>query len=317
MILSFADCSVKNGYTRPELTEEYELLIEEGRHPIVEKLIGHNSFVKNGIDMTENESFIILTGPNMAGKSTYMKQSAMIIIMAQIGCYVPAKYAKIGVVDKIFTRIGASDDIVSGQSTFMVEMSEVANIVNSATERSFIILDEVGRGTSTFDGISIAWAISEYIHDHIKAKTIFATHYHELTDMEKKYKNAVNYRIEVKEKEDSVIFLRKIVRGGADKSYGIEVARLAGLPDEILANSRKILKSLEARRAIIEKKIKGEQLTLFGELSQKTEEEEKEEKINELRDRIYLAVRELDVENMTPIEALLKLNQLKKDSSFN
>lgn len=166
MILSFAECSVRNGYTRPELTQDYELIIEEGRHPIVEKLIGHNSFVKNGIEMTENERFIILTGPNMAGKSTYMKQSAMIIIMAQIGCYVPAKYAKIGVVDKIFTRIGASDDIVSGQSTFMVEMSEVANIVNSATERSFIILDEVGRGTSTFDGISIAWAISEYIHDH-------------------------------------------------------------------------------------------------------------------------------------------------------
>jgi DNA mismatch repair protein MutS len=267
--------------------------------------------------MTENERFIILTGPNMAGKSTYMKQSAMIIIMAQIGCYVPAKYAKIGVVDKIFTRIGASDDIVSGQSTFMVEMSEVANIVNSATERSFIILDEVGRGTSTFDGISIAWAISEYIHDHLKAKTIFATHYHELTDMEKKYKNAVNYRIEVKEKEDSVIFLRKIVRGGADKSYGIEVARLAGLPDEILTNSRKILKSLEARRAIIEKKIKGEQLTLFGELSQKSEEEEKEERVNKIRDKIYLAVMELDIENMTPIEALLKLNQLKKESSFD
>lgn len=317
MILSFSECSVRNGYTRPELTQEYELVIEEGRHPIVEKLIGHNSFVKNGIEMNQDERFIILTGPNMAGKSTYMKQSAMIIIMAQIGCYVPAKYAKIGVVDKIFTRIGASDDIVSGQSTFMVEMSEVANIVNSATERSFIILDEVGRGTSTFDGISIAWAISEYIHDHLKAKTIFATHYHELTDMEKRYKNAVNYRIEVKEKEDSVIFLRKIVRGGADKSYGIEVARLAGLPDEILTNSRKILKSLEARRAIIEKKIKGEQLTLFGELSQKSEEEEKEERINELRDKIYLAVMELDVENMTPIEALLKLNQLKKESSFN
>lgn len=317
MILSFSECSVRNGYIRPELTQDYELVIEEGRHPIVEKLIGHNSFVKNGIEMKQDERFIILTGPNMAGKSTYMKQSAMIIIMAQIGCYVPAKYAKIGVVDKIFTRIGASDDIVSGQSTFMVEMSEVANIVNSATERSFIILDEVGRGTSTFDGISIAWAISEYIHDHLKAKTIFATHYHELTDMEKKYKNAVNYRIEVKEKEDSVIFLRKIVRGGADKSYGIEVARLAGLPDEILTNSRKILKSLEARRAIIEKKIKGEQLTLFGELSQKSEEEEKEERINELRDKIYLAVMELDVENMTPIEALLKLNQLKKESSFD
>lgn len=314
MILSFSDVSVKNGYVRPVLNNSFRLNIEEGRHPIVEKLIGHNSFVTNGIELSEDERFVILTGPNMAGKSTYMKQSAMIIIMAQIGCFVPAKSAEIGLCDKIFTRIGASDDIVSGQSTFMVEMSEVANIVNSATEKSFIILDEVGRGTSTFDGISIAWAISEYIHDNLKAKTIFATHYHELTEMEKKYKNAVNYRIEVKEKEDSVIFLRKIVRGGADKSYGIEVARLAGLPDEILKNSRKILKSLETKRAIIEKRIKTEQLSLFGEINEKSEAQEREEKVNIVRDKLYLEIKEIDVNNITPIEALNILFQLKKET---
>lgn len=310
VIISFAESAVKNNYVKPELNMGKTIKIVEGRHPVVEKLIGHNSFVNNDVHLNEEENFVILTGPNMAGKSTYMKQIAMIIIMAQIGCYVPAKSAEIGIIDKIFTRIGASDDIVSGQSTFMVEMSEVANIVNSATEKSFIILDEVGRGTSTFDGISIAWAISEYIHNKIGAKTIFATHYHELTEMEKRYKNAVNYRIEVKEKGDSVIFLRKIVRGGADKSYGIEVARLAGLPEEILRNSRKILKGLENKRAIVEKQIKAEQLSLFADLS--LVEEEAEEEKEDICDTLYLELKEMDINNMTPLQAMMKLSELKE-----
>jgi DNA mismatch repair protein MutS len=257
---------------------------------------------------------IILTGPNMAGKSTYMKQLALIIFMAQIGSYVPADYAAIGVVDKIFTRVGASDDLVGGQSTFMVEMSEVANIVNNATEKSFVILDEVGRGTSTFDGISIASSITEYIHDKIGAKTVFATHYHELTELENKLKKAVNYRIEVKETEDDVIFLREIVRGGADKSYGIEVARLAGLPLEILKKSKLTLKSLEANRAIIEKKMSGEQLSLFGGATENIEEVVEEEKriVTPEEERALEMIEKTDLNSLTPLDALVKLNELKK-----
>ena len=224
--------------------------------------------------MDREGNFIILTGPNMAGKSTYMKQIGLIQILAQIGSYVPAQSARLSIVDKILTRIGAADDIVSGQSTFMVEMSEVSNIINSATERSLIILDEVGRGTSTFDGISIATAITEYIHDKIKAKTIFATHYHELTELEEKFDSILNYRIEVEERANSVVFLRKIVRGGADKSYGIEVARLAGLPKEVLLNSKKILRGLEKRKELIEKTVNVEQLSLFAE-NDMVEEEQK------------------------------------------
>ena len=195
-----------------------------------------------------------------------MKQIALISIMAQIGSYVPATKAKLPIIDKYLTRIGASDDILSGQSTFMVEMSEVSNILNNATENSLLILDEVGRGTSTFDGVSIATAISEYIHEKIKAKTVFATHYHELTDLEKKYKNIVNYRIEINEKNGKVIFLRNIVKGGADKSYGIEVAKLAGLPKEILKQSKKILNRLEQKKELIEKTINVQQLSLFDQL---------------------------------------------------
>ena len=259
-----AHIAIKNSYVQPEIHAGKDIEIIAGRHPIVEKLIPAGEYVKNNIVFDDNKEMIILTGPNMSGKSTYMKQVALIIIMAHMGSYVPANYAKIGVVDKIFTRIGASDDLLTGQSTFMLEMSEVANIVNSATNRSFIILDEIGRGTSTFDGISIATAITEYIHERIGAKTIFATHYHELTQLEDKLDRAENYRIEVKENDKEIVFLREIVKGGADKSYGIEVARLAGLPKEILDRSKSVLKNLEDRKQIIEKKLKGEQLILFG-----------------------------------------------------
>ncbi len=314
VVTSLSDVAIKNDYVKPEVFEGFSLDIKGGRHPIVEKLVGPGEFVKNDILLDDDKSIIILTGPNMAGKSTYMKQLALIILMAQVGSYVPADYAKIGIVDKIFTRVGASDDLVSGQSTFMVEMSEVANIVNNATEKSFVILDEVGRGTSTFDGISIASSITEYIHDKIGSKTVFATHYHELTELEGKLEKAENYRIEVKETENDVVFLREIVKGGADKSYGIEVARLAGLPREILKKSKATLKSLEAKRALIEKKMKGEQLSLFGGAVE-TEEipiEEEKRVVTLEEEKAIEIICDIDLNSLTPLDALVKLSELKK-----
>lgn len=229
-IQSLAHVSNINGYVRPELVSDGSLIIKNGRHPVVEKMLKKNQFIANDVylDM-KKERFAIITGPNMSGKSTYMRQTALICIMAQIGSFVPCKSCTMDIVDKVFTRVGASDDLASGQSTFMVEMTEVSNILRNATPKSLIILDEIGRGTSTFDGLSLAWAIVEYIADknQIGAKTIFATHYHELTELEGKVENVVNYYIDVYEKNDNVVFLRKILRGGANKSYGIQVAKLA------------------------------------------------------------------------------------------
>ncbi|MBP6126429.1 MAG: DNA mismatch repair protein MutS, partial [Leptotrichiaceae bacterium] len=288
-----------------------------GRHPVVEKLIGRTDFVSNNTDLSDKERFIVLTGPNMAGKSTYMKQIALISIMAQIGSFVPAREAKLSIVDKYLTRIGASDDILTGQSTFMIEMSETSNILNNATEKSLIILDEVGRGTSTFDGVSIATAISQYIYEKVRAKTIFATHYHELTDLENKFENMVNYRIEVEEKSGKVMFLRNIVKGGADKSYGIEVAKLAGIPKEILKESKKILHKLEQRKELIDKTINVQQLSLFGKISEIEEEYEDnnfeliENVENEKIEEIIYDIENKDVNNMTPMEALTFLSEIK------
>ena len=316
VIVSFATIAIENDYVKPEMLENSDALkIVEGRHPVVEKLIGRSDFIANSTKLKENERFVVLTGPNMSGKSTYMKQVALISIMAQVGSYVPAKEAKLSIIDKYLTRIGASDDILSGQSTFMVEMSEVSNILNNATEKSLIILDEVGRGTSTFDGVSIATAISIYIHNEIKAKTIFATHYHELTDLENKFDDIVNYRIEVNEKDGKVMFLRNIVKGGADKSYGIEVAKLAGLPKEILKESKKILKRLEQKKELIEKTVNVHQLSLFGENlgfddnedEKKKEADEKMEVMSDIIDEIE----EKDINNITPMEALKFLSELK------
>ncbi len=313
VIISFSTIAVENDYVKPEINENFDLEIINGRHPVVEKLIGKSDFVSNNTLITETERFIVLTGPNMSGKSTYMKQIALISIMAQIGSYVPATQAKLPIVDKYLTRIGASDDILSGQSTFMVEMSEVSNILNNATENSLIILDEVGRGTSTFDGVSIATAISEYIHEKIKAKTIFATHYHELTDLEKKYKNVVNYRIEVNEKNGKVMFLRNIVKGGADKSYGIEVAKLAGLPKEILKQSKKILNRLEQKKELIEKTINVQQLSLFDQLLEIDDEDTEivDETNDEIVKEIIYELENKDVNNMTPMDAMKFLFELK------
>ena len=337
VMVSFAVSAIENDYAKPEMNEEYAFEIGGGRHPVVEKLIGRTDYVSNDTVFTEKESFVVLTGPNMSGKSTYMKQIALISIMAQIGSFVPAKKANLSVIDKYLTRIGASDDILTGQSTFMVEMSEVSNILNNATEKSLIILDEVGRGTSTTDGVSIATAISMYIHDKIGAKTVFATHYHELTDLENKFAHIVNYRIEVDEKQGKVMFLRNIVKGGADKSYGIEVAKLAGLPKEILIESRKILKRLEQKKELIERTVDVHQLSLFGgnsELENDFQEFENEsvndfentesnqfytEKLAQVEEEkeslleIVNKIENYDVNNVTPMDAIKFLFELKQE----
>ena len=338
VMVSFAVSAIENDYAKPEMNEEYSFEIEGGRHPVVEKLIGRTDYVSNDTVFTEKESFVVLTGPNMSGKSTYMKQIALISIMAQIGSFVPAKKANLSVIDKYLTRIGASDDILTGQSTFMVEMSEVSNILNNATEKSLIILDEVGRGTSTTDGVSIATAISMYIHDKIGAKTVFATHYHELTDLENKFAHIVNYRIEVDEKQGKVMFLRNIVKGGADKSYGIEVAKLAGLPKEILTESKKILKRLEQKKELIERTVDVHQLSLFGgnsefendfeefedtnftsdfEINEKTQiYEEKLVEIQEENEKLSEIVSKIDkydINNITPMDAMKFLFELKEN----
>ncbi|MCI4626309.1 MAG: DNA mismatch repair protein MutS [Candidatus Magnetoovum sp. WYHC-5] len=271
---SLASSAKKHNYTRPEINESGELILKNARHPVIERLIKGSKFTPNDtlMDIADNR-LLIITGPNMAGKSTYMRQIATVIIMAQMGSFIPADYAKIGIVDKLFTRIGASDYITRGQSTFMVEMVETANIVNNATKKSLILLDEVGRGTSTFDGISIAWAVAEYIANVIGARTLFATHYNELTELAQNTEGVVNYNVSVKEWGEEIIFLRKIVQGAADKSYGIQVARLAGMPENIVKRAREVLADLEkeeipqskeARLTAIRKKKKSTtQLALF------------------------------------------------------
>lgn len=244
---SLALISEQNHYCRPSLNQNGRIDIKNGRHPVVEKMINNDMFIANDTYLDNQKNRIsVITGPNMAGKSTYMRQTALIVLMAQIGCFVPAETADIGIVDRIFTRVGASDDLASGQSTFMVEMTEVANILRNATGNSLLILDEIGRGTSTFDGLSIAWAVVEHISNPklLGAKTLFATHYHELTELEGKLDNVNNYCIAVKEKGDDIVFLRKIVKGGADKSYGIQVAKLAGVPDSVLDRAKELVDEL-------------------------------------------------------------------------
>jgi len=312
IITNFAHIATKNSYVKPEITEDNSLEIRGGRHPIVEKLIPAGNYVKNDVVLDDEKNLIILTGPNMSGKSTYMKQVALNIILSHIGSYVAADYAKIPIVDKIFTRVGASDDLLTGQSTFMLEMTEVASVLNSATDKSFIVLDEIGRGTSTYDGISIATAITEYIHNKIGAKTIFATHYHELTELEKELEKAINFRVEVKEDGKNVVFLREIVKGGADKSYGIEVAKLSGVPQEVLTRSKKILKKLETRKNLIENKIKAEQMMLFGNNFEEEEVEEETVAVSETENKVLDLLKNLDLNSMSPLESLLKLSEIKK-----
>ena len=243
---SFATVADLNNYVKPTINDNNKLDIRNGRHPVVENIVGEENFVPNDTYLSDDENIInIITGPNMSGKSTYMRQSAIIVLMAHMGSFVPADYADIPICDRIFTRVGASDDLSSGQSTFMVEMNEVSHILKDATSKSFVILDEIGRGTSTYDGISLAWAIVEYIQSNIKCKTLFATHYHELTDLENEFSEVKNYSVSVKDDGENIIFLRKIIEQPADKSYGIYVAKLAKLPDKVIERSSEILKDLE------------------------------------------------------------------------
>ena len=249
-LVSFAEVSVKNNYCRPDIEEENSISLKGSRHPVLEQI--EEVFIPNDVSINKSNRTMIITGPNMAGKSTFMRQIALICLMAQIGCFVPAKSAKLSVVDRIFTRIGATDDLTSGQSTFMVEMSGVSLILNNATSKSLILMDEIGRGTSTFDGVSIAWSVAEHINNKIGAKTLFATHYHVLTKLEQ-HEGIENYNIAVKEVEDDIIFLRKIKKGGTDKSYGIHVAKLAGMPKSVITKAQEIQFKLEEEDTMREK----------------------------------------------------------------
>jgi DNA mismatch repair protein MutS len=306
---SLAKIAVENGYTRPEITDGSCLKIVDGRHPVLEKTLMADKFIPNDIDLDGVSSQImVITGPNMAGKSTYIRQVALLVLMAQMGSFIPAKEATIGVVDRIFTRIGAMDELAKGQSTFMVEMNEAANILNNATKRSLIILDEVGRGTSTFDGVSIAWALTEYIYEHLKARTLFATHYHELAELALLFPGIKNYNIAVREWEDEIIFLRKIIEGGADKSYGIHVARLAGMPKEVIQRSKVILANLEAETLDINGKPK------FASIN-KNKKEFKQKQLplfNSPENLVTEEIKNLDISKITPIDALNKLHKLKE-----
>jgi DNA mismatch repair protein MutS len=266
ILTSFASAAYVNNYCMPEMTQDYDIIIKNGRHPVIE--MKQNEFVPNNTQLDMDTRTAIITGPNMAGKSTYMRQVASICLLAQIGSFIPADEARLAIVDRIFTRVGAYDNLVMGQSTFMVEMNETANILNNATSKSLIILDEIGRGTSTFDGVSIAWSVVEYITNKIKAKTLFATHYHALNKLSREFKEVKNYNIAVKERDDEIIFLRKIVEGGTDKSYGIQVARLAGLPLEVINRSKEIMTSLE-KEDEMKKKLSGsdmKQVSLYDAL---------------------------------------------------
>ena len=312
-LLSAAKAAEENHYVRPVIDASDVIDIKQGRHPVIEtQLPLGEHYVPNDILLDqERQQIIIITGPNMAGKSALLRQTALIVLLAQIGSFVPAESARIGLVDKIFTRVGASDNISLGESTFMVEMTEASNILNNATPRSLVLFDELGRGTSTYDGISIAWAIVEYLHEHSKAqaRTLFATHYHELNEMEKNFKRIKNYNVSVKEVEGKVIFLRKLEKGGSEHSFGIHVAEIAGMPKSIVKRANVILKQLEADNASvgtvgkptagIAQSREGMQLSFF-----------------QLDDPVLCQVRDeilgIDVNNLTPLEALNKLNDIKK-----
>ena len=311
VMASLAYVTEQNHYIRPVMNEEGRLKIQGGRHPVVEKMIPNDLFIRNDTELDINENRIaIITGPNMAGKSTYMRQTALIVLLAQMGCYVPADQADIGIVDRIFTRVGASDDLASGQSTFMVEMSEVANILRNATVNSLLILDEIGRGTSTYDGLSIAWSVVEYISNfhRLGAKTLFATHYHELTELEGQLPGVHNYCIAVKEQGDDIVFLRKIMRGGADRSYGIQVAKLAGLPQDVIERANEILSELLDEHDLAGK---GKKVTVA---KPKMKEEPKQLSFfaNPMEQEVVAEIQSLDLSNMTPMKALVYLSELQE-----
>ena len=329
VLSSLAFVAERNGYTKPELNTEGYLDIKDGRHPVVEKMIDSDLFIANDTKLDEEDNRVaIITGPNMAGKSTYMRQVAQIVLMAQIGSFVPASSANISIVDRIFTRVGASDDLASGQSTFMVEMTEVANILRNATKNSLLILDEIGRGTSTFDGLSIAWSVVEYISDNEKigAKTLFATHYHELTELEGKIDGVNNYCIAVKENGDDIIFLRKIIKGGADNSYGIQVAKLAGVPDDVIERAKELVdelseaditKHVDVTEMLDKKSLKED---TQNSIEESTKQVKKEDDImlqlnlfdSQDDNEVIKELESMNVIEMTPMEAMNKLFELQK-----
>jgi len=308
-LLSFSVLAIDNNYVRPVMDESTDLEIKNGRHPVIEKQLPiDQAYVANDLVLNRNQQQIIMiTGPNMSGKSAILRQTALIVLLAQMGSYVPAQNAKIGVIDKIFTRVGASDNISMGESTFMVEMNETASILNNVSERSLILLDEIGRGTSTYDGISIAWAISEFLHEHpSKAKTLFATHYHELNEMTATFERIKNFNVSVKELKDNIIFLRKLVSGGSNHSFGIHVAKLAGMPNVVIHRANKILAQLEKNNKSAEVK----------EALKQTQHEEMQLRFFQLDDPLLENIREeilaTNIDTLTPIEALMKLNEIKR-----
>ncbi len=309
-LFSFAVVSKRQGYAKPSIQEGFELNIKNGRHPVIEQQLPlGEEYIANDVHLDrEQQQIIMITGPNMSGKSALLRQTALIVLMAQIGCFVPAEAAEIGLVDKIFTRVGASDNISMGESTFMVEMNETASILNNVSDRSLILLDEIGRGTSTYDGISIAWAIAEYLHQHpTKAKTLFATHYHELNEMCNTFERIKNFNVSVQEAGSKIIFLRKLMPGGSAHSFGIHVAKLAGMPKIVLQKANKIMHQLEKTHAVDE----------FGETAKTiTQQEDMQLSFFQLEDpvleQIRDEIRDLDIDTLTPVEALLKLNEIKK-----
>ncbi|MDU0894589.1 MAG: DNA mismatch repair protein MutS, partial [Anaerococcus sp.] len=295
---TLARVAVLNNYVRPRLTNKNEITIRDGRHPVIENNLKENEFIANDTKIGQADNLIqIITGPNMAGKSTYMRQMAIIIILAQMGSFVPASFAEIGVCDKVFTRIGASDNISKGESTFMLEMNEVSNILKNATSHSFVILDEVGRGTSSDDGLSIAMSLVEYISKKTRFKTVFATHFHELTILENELDNVKNLKIEILNEDNNLVFLRKIKEGKSDRSYGIEVAKLSGLPDELIKNAQKFMKKIDEDKIINLDKSNNIKNTM-SEIS--------DDKINEIKD----ISSNVNINELTPIEAINKLNDL-------
>ena len=317
-LLSFAEVALKNNYCRPELTEDEVIDIREGRHPVIEtQMPAGEQYISNDVLLdSQRQQIMIITGPNMSGKSALLRQTALIVLLAQMGSYCPAQRAVVGVVDKVFTRVGASDNLSSGESTFMVEMNETAAILNNVSNRSLVLLDEIGRGTSTYDGISIAWAITEYLHNNSKAhpKVMFATHYHELIEMEEQYDRIKNYHVSVKEIDGRVIFMRKLLPGGSEHSFGIHVARLAGMPPEVVNRADAMLQILEAKNG---------PASGNGKSVKKGKKEKKEEEMPgyqlsfiQLEDPTLMEIKEkildIDIDTLTPIEALLKLNEIKK-----
>ena len=308
-LCSFAQLALEENYCMPQITDGYELNIHSGRHPVIEKQLPvGEAYITNDIQLDrEEQQIVMITGPNMSGKSAILRQTALIVLLAQMGSFVPAKTAEIGLVDKIFTRVGASDNISMGESTFMVEMNETANILNNISNRSLVLLDEIGRGTSTYDGISIAWAISEYLHEHpAKPKTLFATHYHELNEMTQTFTRIKNYNVSVKELKDNVLFLRKLIPGGSEHSFGIHVAKMAGMPQQVLHRANKILKKLEKSHGSEE---------LSGKLKEAAEQEP-QLSFFQLDDPLLQEIKEeilhTDIDTLTPVEALMKLNEIKR-----